>query len=74
MYLYFEHSSGSLSFVGECSKENVGQKILDHIHSLNPNYKTYYIRSWGDDKQGYTYDVGSHTEFYHLYKERHTEV
>lgn len=34
------------------------------------NFKIPYVRWWGDvETTGITYDVGSHTEFYHLYKE-----
>ena len=36
----------------------------------NANFKIPYIRCWGDiETTGLTYDVGSHTEFYHLFKE-----
>lgn len=73
MYLYFQHADDSLSFVAECKKEEVGKHMMDDLHIRNPNYKVYYIRSWGNDEDGYTYDVGSWSEFYKLYKERLTE-
>ena len=66
MNLYFEHSNGGLTLVrSDCPQDNVLSEIKSYVKLLNPNYKIYYIRSWGDDIQGYTYDVGSHTEFFH---------
>lgn len=73
MYLYFEHSNGSLSFISECAEDDVWQYITQCVKQLNPNYQIYYVRSWGDKEHGYTYDIGSHTEFFHLYKERLSE-
>lgn len=67
MYLYFEHSDGSLSFVCECSEEEVGSRITEYVHKLNPGYKIYYTRAWRDDDGGIKYDVGSHTEFFLAY-------
>ena len=47
--------------------------MLNDLHARNPNYQVYYTRSWGNGEDGYTYDVGSHTEFYRLFRERLTE-
>lgn len=73
MYLYFQHSDGSLSLVAECEKDEAGKYMMDDLHARNPSFKVYYVRSWGDDEEGYTYDVSSHTEFYKLSRERLTE-
>jgi len=73
MYLYFEHSNGDLSFICECSKEEVDKKITEFVHSINPNYKIPYMRSWGSEDNFITYDIGSHTEFFHLVKDRRFE-
>ena len=71
MYLYFEDRNGKFRYVGECNEDNVGQKIYDFVHDLNPAYRIYYIRSWSENG-GTTYDVGSHTEFFHAYMEQLT--
>ena len=75
MHLYFEDSRGNFRLVCKnCNKENVHECIINYVRSLNPNYKIYYVRFWGNEEHGYTYDVGSHTEFFHLIKERHAEA
>jgi hypothetical protein len=66
MFLYFEHDDGHRSFITECDRENVFTPIYDFVKELNPNYKIPYVRIWGDNVKGYTFDVGSHTEFFHL--------
>ena len=69
MYLYFEHNDGSQTFVCECTEEQVFEKIKAFILTKNPKFKIYYIRSWFNEHQtAITYDVGSHTEFFHLRK------
>ena len=49
------------------SEEEVFPLIREFVHSKNPNFEIHYIRSWGMDPV--IYDVGSHTEFFHLYQE-----
>ena len=45
-------------------------KIRKSVLAGIQNFKIPYVRWWGDvETTGITYDVGSHTEFYHLYKE-----
>ena len=73
MYLYFQHADRSFSLVCECEKDEAYKHMMDDLHARNPNYKVYYTRSWGNDEEGYTYDVGSYTEFYKLTRERLTE-
>lgn len=66
MYLYFENSRGKYQFICEATPETVGPKITEDVHRRNPNYKIYYTRCMGNEKEGFTYDVGSWSEFYHL--------
>lgn len=67
--LYFIRSTGEKVLVKsqlETDKE-VFSHIKDFIHSKKPNFQIYYIRSWGDNPT--VYDVGSHTEFFYLYRD-----
>lgn len=68
MNLYFIRSNGEKRLVKESVKpEAVIKEIKAYTHSLNPNYKIYYYRSWySEDHKGTMYDVGSHTEFFVL--------
>ena len=71
MNLYFLSSTGEKRLVStEVNADNVYKIIKDYIYEINPNYEIYYIRSWGDiNKDGITYDVGSHSEFFLLINE-----
>ena len=70
MQLYFIRSNGEKVLV----KENIDPEkaigyINEYTHSLNPNCKIYYIRTWySEDYGGTMYDIGSHTEFFVLGK------
>ena len=69
MNLYFIRSNGEKRLVREnIDPEKAIGYINEYTHSLNPNYKIYYIRSWGVDG-GIKYDIGSHTEFFWVGKE-----
>lgn len=61
--LYFQRANGELRFIQKVDKEEILSAINKEVERLNPNYKIYYVRSWGDDNR-ITYDVGSHTEFF----------
>ena len=64
--LYFIRSNGEKRLIYEnIDSEKVIGYINEYTHSLNPNFKIYYIRSWEEDG-GIMYDVGSHTEFFLL--------
>lgn len=65
--LYFERSNGEEVLVKEdiAQEKDVFPLIKNFVKTLNPNYKIYCIRSWGENP--ITYDVGSHTEFFKLY-------
>lgn len=67
--LYFKRSTGEevpVKLQLETDAE-VLSLIKDFIYSKNPDFKIYYIRVWGNNPV--IYDVGSHTEFFHLYKD-----
>lgn len=64
--LYFQHSNNELTLVEEnVTESNVINSIKTYIKKLNPNFKIYYIRTWVDNGVE-IYDVGSHTEFFHV--------
>lgn len=62
--LYFIRSNGEKRLVREnIDPETAMGYINEYTHSLNPNYKIYYVRSW-ESEEGTMYDIGSHTEFF----------
>lgn len=71
--LYFENCYGDMKLISAAaSPETAGQLIHKCISAINPNYKIYYTRYWNTDDNGKfhrIYDVGSHTEFFHLIDE-----
>lgn len=73
MKLYFENKFGEMKLISAtASSETALQLIRNYISAINPNYKIYYTRYWNYDKEGKfhrIYDVGSHTEFFHLIEE-----
>lgn len=80
MYLYFEDKNGNYRYIGEREAKSIDDALTifnplaaDYVHTLNPNYEIHYIRAWGDLEEGITLDVGSHTEFSHIVKERREE-
>ena len=52
-------------------ERNFIKAIYEDAEKRNSKFEIYYVRSWGnvEDKRGKTYDIGSHTEFYKVYKE-----
>ena len=63
--LYFAGREKILVKENLTEEDNVFELIKDFIHSLNPDYKIPYFRSWG--KNPVVFDVGSHTEFFELH-------
>lgn len=62
--LYFIRSNGEKRLVRQnINPETALGYIEEYTHSLNPNFKIYYFRSWEEDG-GTMYDIGSHTEFF----------
>lgn len=67
MLLMFKDQFGDERFVAEVADEREANvEMMNYIHKLNPSYKVHYVRSWGEEPV--IYDVGSHSEFFHLYK------
>ena len=71
MRLYFKNSEGKVRLIAECETvKDVGREIQKFLD--DHNYKSYYCRSWGDDKK-VVIDVGSHSEFFVLRDISHDE-
>lgn len=69
--LYFRRSDGTFLLIAEDkTKENAVDEILAFLE--RHNYKSYYIRVWGDDVV--KYDVGSWSEFFYLGTKEDIEV
>ena len=68
--LYFIRSNGEKKLVREnIDPDKAFGYIEEYTHSLNPNFKIYYYRSWKEDG-GTMYDIGSHTEFFWVDEEK----
>ena len=69
MFLYFENSYGNKKLINNSieNKEDALNYIYKWLHENHPNFIVHYVRSWGIEPV--TFDVGSHTEFFLLYKE-----
>lgn len=68
--LYFEDRYNNKRVVKENIAENeIYSAITEYVHSLNPDYKIYYMRSWEAENGDIHYDVGSHVEFFIYRKE-----
>ena len=62
--LYFIRSNGEKRLVREnIDPDKAMGYAQEYVHSLNPNFKIYYIRTWPANG-GTMYDIGSHTEFF----------
>lgn len=68
MTLTFENSFGKERKIASVSDE---KEAFTEIHKFlkDHNYKSYYTRSWLVDSDHKVFDVGSHTEFFHLYND-----
>ena len=66
MKLYFQNSNGKERLVADVeNQEDAMSEIKKFCNERD--FRIYYTRAWGDlDKDGITYDVGSHTEFFVL--------
>jgi hypothetical protein len=68
MKLIFENSYGKERVIAYPNNE---EEVMREIYKFceNHNFKIYYVRSWEHyigETYRKTYDVGSHTEFFHL--------
>lgn len=64
MKLYFENSQGVERVIAEVANEEEAYKEINKFCEER-NFKIYYVRTWGANGRK-TFDVGSHTEFFHL--------
>lgn len=68
--LYFIRSNGEKRLVREnIDPDKAFGYIEEYTHSLNPNFKIRYYRSWEEDG-GTMYDIGSYTEFFWVGEEK----
>lgn len=64
MKLYFENSQGTERIIAIVQDENEAMNEINKFCGAR-NFKIYYVRTWMENGRK-TYDVGSHTEFFHL--------
>ena len=68
MKVYFEDRYGNYREIADVqNKQEVNKAISDFLE--RHNYKSYYTRNWvGEGKLSFDviYDVGSHSEFFHV--------
>ena len=70
--IYFKKSYDVVKVVKiDADPSKILHEIKEYVRKINPNYKIYYFRSWGDpsDPKITWYDVGSHTEFFYVVEE-----
>ena len=68
MILKFENSYGIERVIAEVSSEKDAFRAI-HKFLLKHKFKSYYTRTICVDPNHRMYDVGSHTEFFHLYSD-----
>lgn len=78
MKLYFENAYGDSRLIAECSNESeIYVNIHNFIKECNKNkpktnqFTSYYTRTWTENGKTW-YDVGSHSEYFWVDKELHT--
>ena len=68
MIVKFQNSSGDEREIGKSSDEKVIYQIINEFLT-DHNYHSYYMRSWITEDQAKIVDVGSWSEFFHIYLE-----
>ena len=68
MIVKFQNSSGDEREIGRASDEKIAYQIINEFLA-DHNYKSYYMRSWITEDQVKIVDVGSWSEFFHIYLE-----
>lgn len=63
----FENRHDVRRVIGECETEQEAFKII-YDFLKEHNYRSYYTRVNEVDEHHLWVDVGSHTEFFHIYK------
>jgi hypothetical protein len=72
--LYFENRYGERKLIAAgIEEEQIVPNIHEYVHKLNASYAIYYIRTWENEYNEVTYDVGSHSEFFIFVKESGSE-
>lgn len=66
MRVEFKNSYGVRRVIGECETEKEAFKII-YDFLKDHNYKSYYTRTREIEDRIWV-DVGSHTEFFYIYK------
>lgn len=66
MKLYFENSKGKKKLLGKYKTEKGAVRRINRFCE-DHNFKIYYMRIVEHDEYKW-YDVGSHSEFFYLYK------
>ena len=70
--IYFVRSNGDKILVSKGNtEEEIFPQIKAFILSKNPHFFIHYVRTWGENPV--VYDVGSHSEFFHVYNEDEKE-
>lgn len=68
--LYFEDKWEKRHFIDDIDdKEQAFAIFHQDLKNRYPNFKSYYTRSFPNEKGELIYDYGSHSEFYVLVKE-----
>lgn len=67
MRVEFEDKYDVRRVIGECETEQEAFKII-YDFLKEHNYKSYYARTREIDENHTWVDVGSHVEFFHIYK------
>lgn len=67
MRVEFENRYDVKRIIGECETKKEAFKII-YDFLKEHNYKSYYTRTREIDENHTWVDVGSHTEFFHIYK------
>lgn len=69
MILYFENRFGARREIGRPQSASEAHKLIQDFLD-KANYKSYYSRTHRtSNKKEIEFDVGSHSEFFYLYKE-----
>lgn len=66
MILSFENSQGVQRIIAEINSVEEAHRQIKRFLD-DHNFRSYYTRSWKPQSWHTVFDVGSHTEFFHLY-------
>ena len=63
MNLYFQNSQGKLKLIAEPETDKEVYAAIKQFLD-NHNFKSYYTRTWIDERNIKWFDIGSHTELF----------